>query len=97
MDWKENPYNGKKVLVTGHTGFKGAWLIKILSMLGARVKGYALTPETSPNLYDVLKVEEIATSVIGDLMDAKRLSRKLQRLNLIYLSSGGSAYCSFVL
>ena len=67
----------KKVLVTGHTGFKGAWLIKILSMLGARVKGYALTPETSPNLYDVLKVEEIATSVIGDLMDAKRLSREI--------------------
>lgn len=77
MDWKENPYNGKKVLVTGHTGFKGPWLIKILSMLGARVKGYALAPETSPNLYDVLKVEEIATSVIGDLMDAKRLSREI--------------------
>ena len=45
-------YQGKTVLVTGHTGFKGAWLCEILSLLGARVVGYSLNPPTHPSLYD---------------------------------------------
>lgn len=41
-------YNGKKVLVTGHTGFKGSWLVRILTLAGAQVTGYALNPPTDP-------------------------------------------------
>jgi len=53
--------------VTGHTGFKGAWLCKILEHLGADVYGYALAPPTSPNIYDICK--PAAYSIIGDVRD----------------------------
>ena len=46
-------YSGKKVFVTGHTGFKGTWLSEILSLLGAKVCGYALDPQ-SPSLYEII-------------------------------------------
>ncbi|MBR0411981.1 MAG: CDP-glucose 4,6-dehydratase [Eubacterium sp.] len=64
-------YNGKRVLVTGHTGFKGAWLCKMLTMLGADVTGYALEPPTDPNLFDMLKLP--INSVIGDVRDYDKL------------------------
>ena len=44
-------YRGKKILITGHTGFKGTWMCAVLSKLGAQVTGYALEPPTSPNLF----------------------------------------------
>ena len=64
-------YKGKRVLVTGHTGFKGAWLCKMLTMLGADVTGYALEPPTEPNLFGMLKLP--INSVIGDIRDFDKL------------------------
>ncbi|MCL1904428.1 MAG: CDP-glucose 4,6-dehydratase [Oscillospiraceae bacterium] len=64
-----NFYNNKKVFVTGHTGFKGAWLCRILSELGAEVVGYALSPPTEPNLYSLLSFNDGTRSVIGDICD----------------------------
>lgn len=66
-------YKGKKVLVTGHTGFKGSWLCKILVQAGAEVTGYALTPPTNPNLFKIAGIEEEINSVNGDIRDLKKL------------------------
>ena len=66
-------WKGKKVLVTGHTGFKGSWLCLWLQSLGAEVTGYALPPPTSPSLFDVAKVGEGMESVIGDIRDLGHL------------------------
>lgn len=66
-------YKGKKVLVTGHTGFKGSWLCRMLINAGADVVGYALEPATSPNLFSVCKVEDNMKSVTGDIRDLKHL------------------------
>lgn len=66
-------YQGKKVFVTGHTGFKGAWLCKILTNLGAKVTGYALQPPTDPNLFAIAGIENDVDSVIGDIRDIKSL------------------------
>lgn len=62
-------YKGKKVLVTGHTGFKGTWLCKILVNSGAIVTGYSLEAPTNPNLFSISKVEGNMNSVIGDIRD----------------------------
>ena len=51
-------YEGKRVLITGHTGFKGAWLSQILLMAGADLTGYALKPPTEPNLFSALGLEK---------------------------------------
>ncbi len=60
-------YNGKKVLLTGHTGFKGAWLSEILINWGADVLGFSLTPPTEPNLFNLLDLNSRMNSVIGDI------------------------------
>ena len=62
-------YRGKRVFVTGHTGFKGSWLCHILKRAGARVTGFSTEPPTSPSLFGVAKVAEGMTSVIGDIRD----------------------------
>ena len=69
-----NFYNGKKVLVTGHTGFKGSWLCRILHLMGANVYGYALDPPTKPNLYEILESDNYVMSKIGDIADYDNLS-----------------------
>lgn len=66
-------YKGKTVLVTGHTGFKGSWLCKVLTLLGANVIGYALKPPTSPSLFELLQLEKRMTSIIGDVKDTEKL------------------------
>lgn len=68
-------YKGKKVLVTGHTGFKGSWLCRILVGAGAEVTGYALEPPTNPNLFSICGIENQINSVIGDIRDLKHLSK----------------------
>ena len=68
-------YKDKKVLVTGHTGFKGSWLCKILLDLGAEVTGYALEPPTEPNLFSLLPPSEKLHSVIGDVRDLAHLQQ----------------------
>lgn len=66
-------YQGKKVLVTGHTGFKGAWLCRILVNAGAVVTGYSLAPPTQPNLFSLAELEDKMDSVIGDICDFEKL------------------------
>lgn len=62
-------YRGKRVFVTGHTGFKGSWLCKMLLMAGAEVTGYSLQPPTQPNLFSIAGVEDKMHSVICDIRD----------------------------
>ena len=66
-------YRDKSVLVTGHTGFKGAWLCTILTMAGARVTGFALPPAEGPNLYDLANIAEKVDSRLGDIRDLATL------------------------
>lgn len=66
-------YKDKRVLVTGHTGFKGTWLCKILINSGAYVIGYSLTPPTEPNVYSLSKIEAKMKSYIADIRDMERL------------------------
>ena len=66
-------YRDKRVLVTGHTGFKGSYICKLLIMLGADVTGYSLEPPTEPALFNILKLSESMNSVIGDIRDISRL------------------------
>lgn len=66
-------YEGKRVLVTGHTGFKGCWLCRILSLFGAEVTGYSLKPPTEPSLFKLTEAEKGITSVIGDIRDYQKL------------------------
>lgn len=68
-------YRGKSVLVTGHTGFKGAWLSSWLQRMGARVTGYALAPSTTPNMFSVIALDAQATSIIADIRDTRRLAQ----------------------
>lgn len=68
-------WRGKRVFLTGHTGFKGSWLSIWLNSLGARVTGYALRPPTKPSLYELCRVDEITKSVIADVRDAARLRK----------------------
>lgn len=70
-------YKGKKVFITGHTGFKGSWLSKILLLSGATVKGYSLTPNTEPNLFKLLNLENQMESVIGDIRDLNKLKKEM--------------------
>ncbi len=69
----ENFYHGKKVLITGHTGFKGSWMCRMLLQLGADVTGFALQPPSAPNLFTLARVEENIHSVEGDIRDLARL------------------------
>ncbi|GHU86893.1 CDP-glucose 4,6-dehydratase [Spirochaetia bacterium] len=66
-----NFYHDKKIFITGHTGFKGSWLCTVLTMLGAKVKGYALPPSTAPNLFNMLDLD--IESIIGDIRDLEKL------------------------
>ena len=68
-----NFYNGKRVFVTGHTGFKGTWLCRMLVGAGAIVTGYSLEAPTTPNLFELAGLEGKMTSVIGDIRDMAAL------------------------
>ena len=68
-------WQGKRVLITGHTGFKGGWLSLWLQSMGAEVVGYALSPPTNPSLFEVAKVGQGMTSIIGDIRDLTNLKQ----------------------
>jgi CDP-glucose 4,6-dehydratase len=70
---------GRRVFVTGHTGFKGAWLCSWLDMLGAETYGYALEPPTEPSLYEKAGVDRIVRSTIADIRDLPELRRAIDR------------------
>ncbi|BBB90409.1 MAG TPA: CDP-glucose 4,6-dehydratase [Methylomusa anaerophila] len=67
-------YRGKKVLVTGNTGFKGSWLSSWLNKLGAKVMGYSLPPQTEPSMFQVCRLNEKITTIIGDIRDEIKLT-----------------------
>lgn len=77
IEYLRSIYKGKHVFVTGHTGFKGAWLIQILHEAGAVVKGYSLEPETSHDLYMTIDGDSLCDSVIGDIRDLKKLHHEI--------------------
>ena len=66
-------WKGKRVFLTGHTGFKGSWLSRILTNAGAELTGYALEPPTQPNLFSICDVENKMDSIIGDIRDKVKL------------------------
>lgn len=68
-------YKDKKVLVTGHTGFKGSWLCRMLLNAGATVTGYGLNPSTKPALFELAGIEKEMNSVIGDIRDLQHLKQ----------------------
>lgn len=72
-------WNGKRVFLTGHTGFKGSWLSLWLQSLGAQVTGYALNPPTTPSLFEVANVGSGMKSLIGDIRDANAIEIAMVR------------------
>lgn len=70
-----NFYKGKRVLITGHTGFKGTWLCRMLLSAGAQVTGYSLPPEEKPSLFQLAQVEGQINSVEGDIRDLAHLQQ----------------------
>ena len=70
-------YKNKRILLTGHTGFKGSWLLKLLNHFEADVVGYALAPNTNPNLFSVINGEKLCKSVIGDIRDTQKLHKTI--------------------
>ena len=80
MELFNSTYNKRKVLVTGHTGFKGSWLCLLLNKLGAEVFGYALEPPTTPSLYIEAKLDELVTSFIGDIRNLEFLQKVMKEV-----------------
>lgn len=73
-----NIYKGKRVFLTGHTGFKGSWLALWLTKLGAEVCGYSLAPNTAPSMFEELGIEnKISKSVIGNILDEAELEKAM--------------------
>ena len=72
-------WSGRKVFLTGHTGFKGSWLSLWLQQLGAEITGYALPPPTHPSLFEVADVAQSMTSVIGDIRDGVMLAKAMRQ------------------
>lgn len=72
-----NFYKGKKVFLTGHTGFKGTWLSRILILAGAEVTGYSLEPPTEPSLFEQTKTASQMNSIIGDIRDGEKLKKAM--------------------
>ena len=77
---KNKFWTGKRVLVTGHTGFKGGWLCHWLQSLGAQVSGFALAPPTMPSLFEVTQLDALMDSTIGDIRDRTALAACVKRV-----------------
>ena len=74
-------FDGKNVLITGHTGFKGAWLSEILIKWNANVSGFSLNPPTEPSLFKLLELESEMNSIIGDIRDLNVLKNAFDEAN----------------
>jgi len=74
-------WKGKRVFVTGHTGFKGSWLVTWLTNMGAKVTGYSLAPETQPSLFSEIEKDLSMDSIIGDICDYESFSQALKKAN----------------
>ena len=75
LDW----YKGRRVLVTGHTGFKGSWMCRLLKKAGAEVTGYALDAPTDPSLFALSSLSEDMHDVRGDVRDLERMQNVFQQ------------------
>ena len=80
-----NFYKGKKIFVTGHTGFKGSWLLAWLHQLGAEIKGYSLPPENENSLFDVIKPNIDFENVFGDIRDNKLLQKQIENFQPVFI------------
>lgn len=74
-------WSNRRVLITGHTGFKGGWLALWLSQLGARIHGFALPPATDPNLFQIAQVERHLVSILGDVRERQAVDSALSAAN----------------
>jgi CDP-glucose 4,6-dehydratase len=75
-------WKGKKVFLTGHTGFKGSWFSIFLNLLGAKVAGYSLKPNAHLNLYDLAKLDkEIYKTTFGDIRDYNKLKKSIKKFS----------------
>jgi CDP-glucose 4,6-dehydratase len=74
-------WKGKKIFITGHTGFKGSWLCLLLQSLGADIVGYGLLPPTKPNLFELANVKLGMESIIGDIRDGNKLTKCLSKFS----------------
>ena len=72
-------YKGKRVLITGHTGFKGTWMAALLLRAGSAVTGYALEPNAGPNLFDLSEISENLNSIIGDIRDLEKMKEAFRK------------------
>ena len=72
-----NYYKGKRVFITGHTGFKGSWLSKILINAGAEVTGYSLEPQNEPNLFAIARIKNDMKSIVGDVRNLEYLQKMI--------------------
>jgi CDP-glucose 4,6-dehydratase len=72
-----NTYKGKKVLLTGHTGFKGTWMLNMLIHLGARVKGYSRKPKNDSDLYNLLEGNSLCESIFDDILNEERFEKEI--------------------
>lgn len=77
MSFQET-FSGKTIFITGHTGFKGAWLSLWLKQLGANVIGYSLPPTTNPNAFELLQLKQIITHIEGDVRDLAHLKHCME-------------------
>lgn len=85
MNLFTNAYKNKKVLLTGHTGFKGSWMLSWLHMLECQIKGYALTPEHANDLYNLINGDDLCQSVIADIRNASRLEEEILNFQPDYI------------
>ncbi len=81
MGLNKDFWKGKKVFITGHTGFKGAWLSAWLQSMGASISGFALPPSTNPNLFSLLNLDSDMQYVFGDIRDLHLLKEQLKKFD----------------
>lgn len=74
-------YKGKRIFLTGHTGFKGSWMCRMLANAGAIVTGYSLEAPTEPSLFQIANIEDDIHSVIGDIRDYAFMKKALMSRN----------------
>ena len=77
VDQFRSIYEGKKVFITGHTGFKGAWLVMLLHELGAEIKGYSLATKRENDLYNLINGDQLCDSVIDDVRNREKLAQSI--------------------